>query len=406
MRRRQARDDRLQHLGTFEAGLGRDQDGVRGVEADHVLDLLLDLVGLGGRQVDLVEDRHDLVVVVDRLVDVGERLRLDALAGVDHQERALAGGERAVDLVGEVDVAGRVDQVEDVVLAVARAVVEPHGLRLDGDAALALDIHRIRAPARPSRARSRPPVDWISRSASVDLPWSIWAMIAKLRMFSMAASWRAFKPAVSGPILSCHRPLQAGDPVITNYPVDAGAGGLAKNQPHPTGITGCPACAGHDVRGCSLGGRTAPSIRAPERQVRRRGPPYCAATRCSTAKGSSRAGLSAWATTMWPGGTGFQMRAFVVERLGDDDDVVAGLAVVERVGAVSLARSSGRHRGRGRSASAAVKRSGSRDAVGADHVGERRKHARGRADRDRVSPPAPRIARNTASESVVPTREP
>ena len=80
---------------------------------------------------------------VDGVVDIGERLRLDALAGVDHQQRALAGGERAVDLVGEVDVAGGVDQVEDVVLAVARPVIEPHGLRLDRDAALALDVHGI-----------------------------------------------------------------------------------------------------------------------------------------------------------------------------------------------------------------------------------------------------------------------
>ena len=39
--------------------------------------------------------------------------------------------------------AGRVDQVEDVVLAVARVVFEPHRLRLDGNAAFALDIHRI-----------------------------------------------------------------------------------------------------------------------------------------------------------------------------------------------------------------------------------------------------------------------
>ncbi|MNL73389.1 hypothetical protein D3C87_1988430 [compost metagenome] len=29
---------------------------------------------------------------------------------------------------------------------------------------------------------ARPPVDWISRSASVDLPWSIWATIEKLRI--------------------------------------------------------------------------------------------------------------------------------------------------------------------------------------------------------------------------------
>ena len=141
--RRQPGDDRLQHLRHVLAGLGRDHDGVGRVEPDHVLDLLADLLGLGRRQVDLVEDRHDLVIVVERLIDVGQRLRLDALGGVDHQERALAGGERAVHLVGEVDVAGRVDQVEDVVFAVARLVIEPHGLRLDGDAALALDVHGI-----------------------------------------------------------------------------------------------------------------------------------------------------------------------------------------------------------------------------------------------------------------------
>ena len=34
-----------------------------------------------------------------------------------------------------------------------------------------------------SRAVS-PPVIWISRSASVDLPWSIWATMEKLRMLS------------------------------------------------------------------------------------------------------------------------------------------------------------------------------------------------------------------------------
>ena len=169
-RRRQARDDGLQHLGNVEPGLGRDQDGVRGVEPDHVLDLLPYLLGLGRRQIDLVEHRHDFVIVLDRLVDVGERLRLDALRRIDHQQRALAGGERAVDLVGEIDVPGRVDQVEHIVLAVARAVGEPHGLRLDGDAAFALDIHRDRAPARTISRSARPPVDWISRSASVDLP--------------------------------------------------------------------------------------------------------------------------------------------------------------------------------------------------------------------------------------------
>ena len=74
-------------------------------------------------QVDLVDDRDDLEVVVEREVGVGERLRLDALRGVDDQQRAFAGRERARHFVGEVDVAGRVDEVEDVVLAVVGLVV-------------------------------------------------------------------------------------------------------------------------------------------------------------------------------------------------------------------------------------------------------------------------------------------
>jgi hypothetical protein len=40
-------------------------------------------------------------------------------------------------------VARRVDQVEQVLLAVARLVVEPYRMRLDGDAALALKVHGV-----------------------------------------------------------------------------------------------------------------------------------------------------------------------------------------------------------------------------------------------------------------------
>ena len=99
--------------------------------------------GIGGGQVDLVDHRHDLVVVLDRLIDVGQRLRFDALRGVDDQQRAFAGGEAAADLIGEVDVARGVHQVELVGLAVGGLPLEPHGLRLDGDPALLLDVHGV-----------------------------------------------------------------------------------------------------------------------------------------------------------------------------------------------------------------------------------------------------------------------
>jgi hypothetical protein len=103
---RDALHDRLEHLDHVQAGLGADRHGVVGVDADHRLDLGLHLLDVGGGQVDLVQHRHDFQALLHRGVAVGDRLRLDALRGVDHQQRALAGGERARDFVAEVHVPG------------------------------------------------------------------------------------------------------------------------------------------------------------------------------------------------------------------------------------------------------------------------------------------------------------
>ena len=116
---------------------------MRGVDADHVFDLLLDAVGIGRGQIDLVQNGQNFEVVVERLIDVGERLRFHALGRIDHENGAFAGGERARDLISEVDVAGRIHQVQLIGVAILGLVIEAHGLRLDGDAALALDVHRI-----------------------------------------------------------------------------------------------------------------------------------------------------------------------------------------------------------------------------------------------------------------------
>ena len=109
-------------------------------------------------QVDLVERRDQLEAGVDRQVGVGHRLRLHPLGGVHQQQRAVAGRQRARHLVGEVHVPGRVDQVEAVELAVARRVLHAHGLGLDRDAALALELHRVEQ-LRPVVARVDRPGD-------------------------------------------------------------------------------------------------------------------------------------------------------------------------------------------------------------------------------------------------------
>ena len=86
---------------------------------------------------------HDFVVGLDRLVDVGQGLRLDPLAGIDDQQRPLARGEAAADLVGEVHVARRVHEVQFIGLTVLRLVRQADGLRLDGDASFPLQLHAV-----------------------------------------------------------------------------------------------------------------------------------------------------------------------------------------------------------------------------------------------------------------------
>ena len=122
---------------------------------------------------------------------------------------------------------GRVDQVELVLVAVGGGVAHAHGLRLDGDALLALEVHARRAPAPTCRARRWCRSISSSRSASVDLPWSMWAMMQKLRM--RAGSIFAGRVAIRG-IARCYE----AERVATRCGSGArGATSVIVNAPRP-----------------------------------------------------------------------------------------------------------------------------------------------------------------------------
>ena len=118
-------------------------DRILGVDADHVLDLADRLLGVGRREVDLVQHGNHFHALLDRGVAVGHGLGFHALGGIHHKQGAFAGRQRTADLVGKVDVAGRVDQVHCVHLAVASLVTQSGRLCLDRNPALALEVHRV-----------------------------------------------------------------------------------------------------------------------------------------------------------------------------------------------------------------------------------------------------------------------
>ncbi len=122
---------------------GADQNGVARVEADHGLNLFADTLRLGRRQIDFIDYRNNLQVVMQREIGIGESLSFHALRGVHHQQRAFASLQTARNLIRKIDVPGRIDQIQLIHFAVVGAIIQAHRMGLDGDAALALEIHRI-----------------------------------------------------------------------------------------------------------------------------------------------------------------------------------------------------------------------------------------------------------------------
>ena len=93
--RRHPLDHGVEKLGHPLTGLGAEAEDLVGRDAHDALDLGGVPVGIGGRQIDLVQRRHDLQIVVQGQVRVGQGLGLDPLGRVDQQDHALAGGQRS-----------------------------------------------------------------------------------------------------------------------------------------------------------------------------------------------------------------------------------------------------------------------------------------------------------------------
>src|SRR5262245_1496782 len=122
-----------------EVGLGADrelQHQRRGREP--VLDHLDTAVELRTGPVELVDEAHPRDLVAIRLPPHGLGLGLDTGDAVEHGDRAVEYAQVALDLDGEVDVAGRVDQVDLGVFP-----VNSRRGRRDRDAALLLLLHPV-----------------------------------------------------------------------------------------------------------------------------------------------------------------------------------------------------------------------------------------------------------------------
>ena len=123
----------------FEAGAVEHREVellVVGAELDEEVEGLVERAGgVGVGPVGLVDDDDRSQPEAERPHEHVARLRHGALVGVDQQQHRVDHAEHALDLAAEIGVARRVDDVDEVVLPLHRAV-----LGADRDAALALEV--------------------------------------------------------------------------------------------------------------------------------------------------------------------------------------------------------------------------------------------------------------------------
>ncbi len=128
---------KVDHALEVRLGADRQLDADRPA-ADLGVDLLDTTEEVGADLVHLVDEHDARHAVFVGLAPDGFRLRLDALVAVEDADRAVEHAQGPLDLDGEVDVAGRIDDVETL-------VVPEGGGRGGGDrdAALLLLLHPV-----------------------------------------------------------------------------------------------------------------------------------------------------------------------------------------------------------------------------------------------------------------------
>ncbi len=130
-----------------EVARGADRPGQRGgAQPDALLDLVQQFERLASGPVPLVDERDHRDAAVPAHVEQLERLRLQALRRVEQHDGTVHGREHPVGVLGEVGVAGGVEQVQQ-----RAAELEAQHRGGDRDAAGPLDVH----PVGPDAAAPR-----------------------------------------------------------------------------------------------------------------------------------------------------------------------------------------------------------------------------------------------------------
>ena len=143
-RRRDLLYDLFQYLINIQTRLGRDQRRILGFNADHIFDLFNNTLRLGAWKVDLIDNRHDIQIMIQCQIHICQCLRFHTLCRIYDKNRSVTGCKASGHFIVEIHMTRRIDQVEDIFFTIFRIINDTNGLRFDRDSTFPLQIHIIK----------------------------------------------------------------------------------------------------------------------------------------------------------------------------------------------------------------------------------------------------------------------
>ena len=136
-------NNRFQDIFDPQPCLRTGQNGLIRRNRQDVFELFLHRWNIGIREIDLVNDRDDRQILFHGEMHVRHRLGFHALSRIHYQHRALTGRQTSRNFVGEIDVTRGIKKIQPVSMPIFGQILHRHGVRLNGDSPLPLQIHGV-----------------------------------------------------------------------------------------------------------------------------------------------------------------------------------------------------------------------------------------------------------------------
>ena len=127
----------------IQSCLSRNQWCILRIDSDHIFNLFFYTFRLCAWQIDLVDDRHNIQIMVECQIDIRKCLCLNSLCRINDKNRSIAGCQASGYLIVEIDMSRCVDQVENILFPVICLIYGTDCLCLDRDPTFSLQIHVV-----------------------------------------------------------------------------------------------------------------------------------------------------------------------------------------------------------------------------------------------------------------------